>query len=388
MELFRFFVSTAPDLRDFRQDKPTLLVSWWCTGYAITIIFFRVFGRYVRTEKVYVEDAIMMLAIIPLLVRAAFVHVILLYGTNNTQTLGLSELEIHHRETGSQLVLASRIMYTAYLWAIKYSVSMYLRSLTESVWQRSHQRLLRYLHIFLAVTFVATVIGDLAACQPFSHYWQVVPDPGPQCRQGYAALFTMGVMNIITNIALIVFPIPMILRSSLPQKRKISIILRMGLPLLGIVLTLYQIPMVINRHGGQQFRSLVASFDILVATFTSNAVVLGSLLQDRGYKKEKYKFGAAGRDFNTKRTDGGARRPTTRWGSDEDLMRPGDSLTEDGKEGSGKGVVIGLRELDVDGKKSTEVDKPDPPPKAKFPEIRVASTWEIKVVDRNSKAKE
>jgi hypothetical protein len=105
------------------------------------------------------------------------------------------------------------------LWVIKYSVSMYLRSLTESVWKRSHQRMLRYLHIFLAVTFVATIVGDLAACHPFSHYWQVVPDPGPQCRQGYASLFTMGVMNIITNAALIIFPIPMILKSSLSQNR-------------------------------------------------------------------------------------------------------------------------------------------------------------------------
>src|SRR6266536_4043257 len=94
------------------------------------------------------------------------------------------------------------------LWAIKYSVSMFLRTLTGSTWKRSHQRLLRYLHILLAITFVATVISDLAACQPVTHYWQVVPDPGSQCRQGYAHLLTMGVLNIITNLVLIVFPVP------------------------------------------------------------------------------------------------------------------------------------------------------------------------------------
>jgi hypothetical protein len=86
-------------------------VSWWCTGYAIAIIITRVCGRYVRTEKVYAEDAIMMLAVVPLLMRAAFVHVVLLYGTNNTQLDGLTEAVIHRREIGSQLVLASRIMY-------------------------------------------------------------------------------------------------------------------------------------------------------------------------------------------------------------------------------------------------------------------------------------
>ena len=96
---------------------------------------------------------------------------------------------------------------------------MFLRTLTESVWQRSHQHYLRYLHIFLAVTFVATIVADLGACQPFSHYWQVVPDPGPQCRQGSAHLLTMGILNIATNLVLIIFPIPMILKSRLPIKR-------------------------------------------------------------------------------------------------------------------------------------------------------------------------
>jgi hypothetical protein len=103
------------------------------------------------------------------------------------------------------------------LWTIKYSFSVFLRTLTESVWQRSHQRILFYLHLFLAGTFVACIISDLAPCQPFSHLWQVTPDPGSQCRQGYAYLFTNGILNIVTNLVLVVFPIPMILKSRLPK---------------------------------------------------------------------------------------------------------------------------------------------------------------------------
>jgi hypothetical protein len=102
---------------------------------------------------------------------------------------------------------------------IKYSVSIYLRSLTEAAGQKSHQRTLHYFHVFLVVTFAGTVIGDLAACQPFSHYWQVVPDPGPQCRMGYAQLFTTGILNALTNIILVVLPMPIILRSSLSRSR-------------------------------------------------------------------------------------------------------------------------------------------------------------------------
>lgn len=94
---------------------------------------------------------------------------------------------------------------------------MFLRTLTEAVWRSSHQRLLRYLHILLAVTFVGTVISVFAECQPFDHYWQVTPDPGTHCRQGSAHLITMGTLNIITNLVLVGFPIPMILQARLPM---------------------------------------------------------------------------------------------------------------------------------------------------------------------------
>ncbi len=41
----------------------------------------------------------------------ALVHVILLYGTNNTVTAGLSSEDVYKRSIGSRLVLAARIFY-------------------------------------------------------------------------------------------------------------------------------------------------------------------------------------------------------------------------------------------------------------------------------------
>lgn len=113
MELLRRLLSEAPELHTFRDDKPTLLVSWWCTVYAVTVIFFRVCGRYVRTERIFAEDGIMVIAIVPLFFRMALVHVVLLYGTNNVASTELSAEDIRRREIGSQLVLVCRIMYAA-----------------------------------------------------------------------------------------------------------------------------------------------------------------------------------------------------------------------------------------------------------------------------------
>lgn len=79
----------------------------------MAIILVRICGRYIRTERLFREDKVMALSMIPLLGRMALVHVVLLWGTNNARTDGLTAQDIHHREIGSRLVLASRIMYAA-----------------------------------------------------------------------------------------------------------------------------------------------------------------------------------------------------------------------------------------------------------------------------------
>lgn len=90
-----------------------MIVCWWCTAFAVTIILFRVAGRYIRTEKLFPEDIIAFLCIVPILARMAFIHVVLLWGTNNVVTDGLTQQDISHREIGSRLVLGSRIIYAA-----------------------------------------------------------------------------------------------------------------------------------------------------------------------------------------------------------------------------------------------------------------------------------
>jgi hypothetical protein len=107
----RWYSADAPALRTKMQDHPTLLLSWWCTLLSLVIILFRLAGRIIRTERLFREDKIMALAILPLMLRMGFVHVILIWGTNNVVTTGLTPVAIRHREIGSGLVLFSRILY-------------------------------------------------------------------------------------------------------------------------------------------------------------------------------------------------------------------------------------------------------------------------------------
>ena len=107
----RDLYSAPPPAPSALDDNPTLLVSWWCTLFSVTIIMFRLAGRWIRTEKLFLEDMIMAASIIPLMLRMGFAHLVLRNGTNNTILAGLTAQEVASREAGSKFVLAARIFY-------------------------------------------------------------------------------------------------------------------------------------------------------------------------------------------------------------------------------------------------------------------------------------
>ncbi|KAG5989158.1 hypothetical protein E4U43_004557, partial [Claviceps pusilla] len=104
-----------PELRAFRLDKPTLLVCWWATSFCTLMILLRITGRFIRTERLFIEDKVAAVALIPLNFRMACVHYVLKYGTNNADFSGieLTPTELRHKALASGLVLLSRFCYAA-----------------------------------------------------------------------------------------------------------------------------------------------------------------------------------------------------------------------------------------------------------------------------------
>ncbi|EAW07425.1 putative integral membrane protein Pth11-like [Aspergillus clavatus NRRL 1] len=316
------YAETPPDLQTRLDTHPTLLVSWWATGFSLAIIITRVCGRYIRTERFFPEDRVMMASIIPLFIRMALVHVILLYGTNNTKTAGLTAEDIHQREIGSKLVLAARIFYAIFIWTAKFTVCEFLKRVAGMIWRRSLRIFLQIIYYFLASTLIAVLIATLAECHPFDHYWQVIPDPGPQCRLGYANLITMGACDVVTDLLLVAFPIPLVLMTHMPVKRKAFLAILFALSLILVGITCYRVPSVIWHNGSQQYRSLLASLEILAATAVSNAVVIGSFVRDKGVKKPKFKKDIGSASVSESVDQSTMRRTTIthhQWGSDSDL---------------------------------------------------------------------
>ncbi|KAL1893174.1 hypothetical protein Sste5346_006606 [Sporothrix stenoceras] len=316
--------SDPPPMLAFAEVKPTLLVCWWITVFCLTIILLRIAGRYIRSERLFIEDRVVSLAIIPLFLRMGCVHAILIFGTNNValDSFEHTEENLHRRAVGSGLILASRVFHAATLWIFKIAILEFFKRISDALSERFSQVLLIAIRCILVATFIAVVISDLTECQPFAHYWQVTPDPGGHCRQGFAQLLTMSVCNVFTDLLLVFFPIPIIFFSHQSVKRKVQLILLFSLSLGVVGVTIYRVTRVIQEHGNQQLRSLLASVELLFATAAANSLVLGSFVRDRGVKKNKFRAGSVV-DSMERSSVIRSRRPTANrhWGSDEDLVR-------------------------------------------------------------------
>ncbi|KAF8543119.1 hypothetical protein BDD12DRAFT_272672 [Trichophaea hybrida] len=306
-----------PPPRYAYQDRPTLLVTYWCTGSCIAIILMRILGRYIRVSTLYRDDKFMALTVIPLLIHQGFVHVVLLYGTNNAAgTEKMGEEELWKRQIGSGMVLGARVTFAAYIWSQKFCITEFYVRLTTCFWEKNYAIGLKAIRWSLLVTLLATAISVFGECRPVYRLWQVQPDPGPHCRSSFAPLITTASFSIILDSLLVLSPVPVIIRSSYSPMKKTRLLLTVfSLPLFGIAMAGYRVPAVISKHGSQQFRSLLAAFEILTATVVSNAIIINSFARGKGTKKRK-PSGDRGIDDG----EGGIVR-NAYWGSDDDLIR-------------------------------------------------------------------
>ncbi|EGX52754.1 hypothetical protein TWF173_002197 [Orbilia oligospora] len=329
-QLYREDNDPAP-YRTILADNPTLLITWWATGCSLFVILIRCFGRYVRTMRLFRDDQWMLLSIIPLLIRLSLAHVVLKYGTNNTQSELLNDEEIRRREVGSQALLAARVFFAIYIWIQKLCITEFYQRLTTQFWKGVYDVGLRVVRWGLLVTLVGSIVSTFVECQPFNHYCkifnrQVVPDPGPECRNGGIPLYVTGVLDIFTDFVLVIFPIPAIVYSKMANKRKVQLIALFSLSFLPISVASGRIPATIDRNYSQPFRTLMGSLEILAATFASNALILSSFLRDKGPKRAKFKSSSEAGESRIGRsiaatTRGRSEAGAAYWGSDEDLVR-------------------------------------------------------------------
>ncbi|KAI5788965.1 hypothetical protein DFH27DRAFT_216521 [Peziza echinospora] len=280
-------------------DYTTLGVTYACSILALLCITVRLLCRRIRGERflAFRDDLWMGISIIPLLVRLGVIHIVLLYGTNSitgnpAKRARLTSEEITQRILGSQMVIVSRIGHPAFLWCMKACVLAFLGRLMSA--EPKYARALRVTGWGLGLTFVGVILSNTLECRPFHKYYQVVPDPGNHCTKGFAQLLTVGTTNILTDLALIILPLPLIYKSHLPLYRKLQLSVLFGVGIFLIAITVARMPVISDAPGMQQNRTLWASIEILAACLVANAPILNNFIQEFRHKRARRKAHAHG----------------------------------------------------------------------------------------------
>jgi hypothetical protein len=77
---------------------------------------------------------------------------------------------------------------------------------------------------FIGISFLAVILTIYASCRPFNHYWQINPNPGNACQAAVSKpiLWVSFILNVTTDVCILLLPIPMLWKSSLRTLKKFA----------------------------------------------------------------------------------------------------------------------------------------------------------------------
>ncbi|KJK80635.1 hypothetical protein H634G_04875 [Metarhizium anisopliae BRIP 53293] len=138
----------------------------------------------------------------------------------------LTPESLRERRFGSKMVLIVEQMQISTVWIVKTCLLIMYYRLTLGLAQNTAVKLVA---VYIAIGWIVMEILYFGVwCRPFSGYWEVPPS-NPQCATALHHLITNAVFNISSDIMIILIPIPLLLRTHWPLKKKLILCVVFGL---------------------------------------------------------------------------------------------------------------------------------------------------------------
>jgi hypothetical protein len=90
----------------------------------------------------------------------------------------------------------------------------------------------------------------------------------------------MASFNIITDLALIILPFPMLRNIRLDRKAKIQLMILFGIGIIVVVITILRVPLILISSVSQRSRSMWASIEMLCACIVANTAFFYTVVKD------------------------------------------------------------------------------------------------------------
>ncbi|KAA8624556.1 hypothetical protein PtrV1_00236 [Pyrenophora tritici-repentis] len=127
---------------------------------------------------------------------------------------------LHQRS--SKWFMVGWFTYIGLIWSLKLNMLFLYRRVVSVVWVSAF---LLPTMLLVGVTGISIWLMFALACRPFNRLWQILPDPGQYCMpQSPAFLVLVLVFNLLTDVFIILIPIPIILPLKISWARKLGLL--------------------------------------------------------------------------------------------------------------------------------------------------------------------
>ncbi|OCK80452.1 hypothetical protein K432DRAFT_263125, partial [Lepidopterella palustris CBS 459.81] len=198
--------------------------SWTLYTVGICLIALRIYSRTLvlgSIKKLQLDDWLMVFIVFTFTGDVVSVNQVAVNGSNYMPPGAAEQLSpagIKAAIWGSKMTLALEEFQLTTTWLVKACLLLMYSRLTTGL--KEHQAV-KFVGIYCAFGYVLVQILYLAVwCHPIHEYWRV-PVKYPQCASYYNHLITATVFNVSSDLMMLCIPIPLIIKSQLPLKRKL-----------------------------------------------------------------------------------------------------------------------------------------------------------------------
>ncbi|KAG0131082.1 hypothetical protein HOY82DRAFT_670202 [Tuber indicum] len=299
---------------------PVLVEGWTLYALGVSVILARLVTRYkmVGVEGSKPDDWLMILVMIIYGIESTMSHLVSLYGGNSNlspaQRAEMSEEEVQRRVFGSKMFMVGWFSYSGAMWVLKLCMVFFFARITvglrRQVWITAAYVVVGMSYFVICLVLFLTcrcvvlalhftpplalhdskfLTNDGGGTRPWHKLWQIYPDPGPANCSIESPVYYLTVLsfNVLTDAFLISLPLPLLIRSSLPWRRKAILVLLFSAGIFVITAAVLRCVFSLTDPQNSRTVSAWACRETFVAVIVGNAPMLKQLLTKRAWSKAR-----------------------------------------------------------------------------------------------------
>ncbi|OCK93152.1 uncharacterized protein K441DRAFT_661911 [Cenococcum geophilum 1.58] len=221
--------------------------SWTLYAIGICLIALRILSRRIvlgSFRKLQLDDYLMLFIIFTFTGDVVSVNQVAVNGSNYLppgEAEKLSTEEVKAAVWGSKMTVALEEFQLTTTWLVKACLLLMYSRLTMGL---KEHRVVKIVAAYCAFGYLLVQVLYFAVwCHPIEEYWRVPFNPNkPQCISYINHMITATVFNVSSDLMMLCIPIPLVIRTTLPLRRKLILC---GVFSLGIFVILTA---VLNRY--------------------------------------------------------------------------------------------------------------------------------------------